>query len=307
MIFYDALLNGLIKSDSTNMSTEENVISLAGSENTLPEVEFSRPSQTQLAWDDFVDGLQKWRVWSMLAYQDIVLRYRRSVLGPLWLTISMAITIYSMGFLYARLMRTELSLYYPFLVGGILSWSLISQIILEATDTLIFSETLIKQIKLPYTLYIHRIVTKNIIIFAHNILVLIPIYIIFHDSVKINLNTLYIIPGLVATYIAGTTYGLLLAMLGARFRDISQVIKSMVQVIFFITPVIWQPSAISAKSQWIVDFNPLYGFIECIREPLLGNAPQANNILSVVIVTLVGILITSKFFTRYRSRIVYWL
>lgn len=289
------------------MSTKENAISLIHNTSSAPEVEFTKPSQLQLARNDFLEGLQKWRAWTMLAYQDIVLRYRRSLLGPLWLTLSMAVTVYSMGFLYARLMRTELSTYYPFLVGGILSWSLISNIILEATDNFIVSETLIKQIKLPYTLYVHRLVTKNIIMFAHNILVLIPIYIIFHDTIKISANTLYLIPGLAAVYIGGVTFGLLLAMLGARFRDISQVIKSLVQVVFFVTPVIWQPSAISAKSQWIVDFNPFYGFIECIREPLLGNAPETKSVLSVIIVTLIGLLITSKIFIRYRARIVYWL
>jgi ABC-type polysaccharide/polyol phosphate export permease len=243
----------------------------------------------------------------MLAYQDIKLRYRRSVLGPFWLTISMAVTVYSMGFLYAKLFHTELSEYYPFLVGGMLAWSLISAIVTDATEGLVVSENLIKQIKLPYTLYVHRIATRNVLIFLHNVVVIIPIMIIFHDTVKVNLNTLLIIPGILYTYVNAVIYGLLLAMIGARYRDIAQVIKSLVQVIFFITPVMWKPGVLSGRSYWIVDYNPFYGFIECIREPLLGRAPTVKNLLSVLVVTVIGLILTSKIFIRYRSRIVYWL
>src|SRR5436190_24289563 len=83
------------------------------------------PNQQQLAWEDLTVGTKKWRIWLTLAYQDIKLRYRRSVLGPFWLTISMAVTVYSMGFLYAHLFHTDLQQYYPFLVAGMLCWTMI--------------------------------------------------------------------------------------------------------------------------------------------------------------------------------------
>lgn len=289
------------------MSIEENVITLTSADSILPELDFPKVSQQQLAWRDVVDGFEKWRIWTMLAYQDIKLRYRRSVLGPFWLTLSMAITVYSMGFLYAKLFRTNLSEYYPFLVAGMLAWSLISSIVIEATDGFILQENLIKQIKLPYTLYIHRLVSRNILIFFHNVFVIIPVIIIFHETVKINWYTLLLIPGLLITYLNGWIYGTLLSMLGSRFRDISQVIRSLVQVVFFITPVMWNPNILTGRSYFFVDYNPFYGFVECIRMPLLGVAPTSKNIISVLIVTITGLLITSKLFIRYRSRIVYWL
>ena len=120
----------------------------------------------------------------MLAYQDIQLRYRRSVLGPFWLTLSMAITAYSMGFLYGHLFHTDLEQYYPFLVAGLLTWGLLSNAVTDLTDTFMLSDSLIKQIKLPYTLYIHRVITRNIIIFFHNSLVMVPIYILLSAAQK---------------------------------------------------------------------------------------------------------------------------
>ena len=156
----------------------------------------SSPNQRQMAIKDLNEGLQKWRLWLTLSYHDIRLRYRRSVLGPLWLTISIAISLYSMGYLYSSLFHQELHAYYPYLVSGMLGWTLISTLVMEYTDGFISYQSLIYQLKLPYTLHIHRIAARNMIVFFHNLLILIPIYILFHDTAKINTCTLLLIPGL---------------------------------------------------------------------------------------------------------------
>jgi lipopolysaccharide transport system permease protein len=264
-------------------------------------------NQKVLAQDDFRDGLRKWRIWMMLSYQDIRLRYRRSVLGPLWLTLSMAITVYSMGYLYGHLFHTNLETYFPFLVGGMISWALISSSITELGDAYAAEEGLIKQIKLPYTLYIHRVISRNIIIFLHTLLVIIPILIIFHQVAKVNLNSLLLVPNLIIFYVNAFTYGILLSMVGARYRDLSQIIKSLVQVIFFVTPVMWNPSLLPQKDHYLVYLNPFYAFVELIRAPLLGQAPEAVIYLMCALVTGLGIFLCKGMFSRYRARIVYWI
>src|SRR3989338_7014101 len=132
------------------MSEKQEAITIAENTYSLDRepIFFPQISKKQLAWDDFKESLQHWRIWLMLAYQDIKLRYRRSVLGPFWITISMAITVYTMGFLYGHLFRSELQTYYPFLVSGMLAWAVISSIVLELTEGFILSEALMKQIKL---------------------------------------------------------------------------------------------------------------------------------------------------------------
>lgn len=268
---------------------------------------FYGQNHTQLALQDMFNGIRIWQTWFMLAYQDIKLRYRRSVLGPFWITISMAITVYTMGYLYSHLFRSDLKTYFPFVTAGMLAWALISSTITDLSDAFITAEGLIKQIKLPYTLYIHRLVIRNIIIFLHNSLVMLPIIIFFHDAIKINFYTLLIIPGLFLFYVNAFFYGLAIAMVGARFRDLSQIIKSLVQVTFFITPVMWSPSILPANKRFIADFNPVYSFIELIRAPLLGAKPVLLNWLLVLIMTVIGAVLSFLIFKRYRSRIVYWL
>lgn len=270
-------------------------------------INFPTRDQKVLAWLDLTEGLKKWRIWLMLGLQDIKLRYRRSVLGPFWITISMAITVYSMGFLYGRLFRADLQYYYPFLVAGMLTWTFIASAITELTDTFIVADGLIKQVKLPYTLYLHRIITRNLLIFFHNTLVMLPIYLLFPAGAKINFYTLLLIPGLTLIYVNALLYGVVLSMIGLRYRDISQIIKSLVTVIFFITPIMWNPLILPQADRIFVWINPFYSFIELIRAPLIGQAPTLLNVGMVLGVTALGCLLASQLFIKYRARLIYWL
>ena len=285
------------------MSTQQDAITLDA---PLP-VAFPQVSPADLARKDISQALSDWRIWLMLSYQDIKLRYRRSLLGPFWITFSTAITAYSMGYLYGHLFHVALEEYYPFLVAGMLSWSLISTVILDMIDGLVNSESLIKQIKLPYTLYIHRIAARNILIFFHNMLVILPVLAIFHHYAKVNANTLLLIPSLFIIYFNSITYGTVLGMIGARYRDVSQIVKSLVQVVFFVTPVMWAPNVLGHGKGYIADLNPFYAYIEIIRQPLIGHLPTMTNVCVVFAMSLLGLLLSFNMLTKYRARIVYWL
>jgi lipopolysaccharide transport system permease protein len=292
------------------MSAELQAEAISTFENTYSDQRttvISGAEQKKLALLDIQDGLHKFRIWTMLAYQDIKLRYRRSVLGPFWITMSMAITVYSMGFLYSHLFHIELANYFPFLVTGMLSWTLISALITELLETFTGSEGLIKQIKLPYSLYIHRVITRNLLIFCHNFIVYIPILVIFHATAQINFYSLFIIPGFLLIYINAVAYGLILAMLGSRYRDLVQVIRSLIQVAFFVTPIMWNPNVLSPHFQHLVKINPFYAFVQLIREPMLGHCPSILVYLMAGGLTFLGIGVCSAMFIKYRSRIVYWL
>lgn len=259
----------------------------------------------QLAIDDVVTAIKSWQIWLLLSWQDIKLRYRRSQLGPFWITISMAVTIYTMGFLYGHIFKMNLQEYFPYLTGGMLTWALISSLLNESTSTFMEAESYIKQIKLPYTTYILRMTTRNVIIFLHNIVIIIPLIFIFH--LPVNWNTLFIIPGLLLIAFNGIIYGYILAMLGARFRDFGQLVASLIQVIFFMTPIIWRADQIPQQYRIIVSINPVSHFIDLIRQPILGQMPSLDSLSYVSLVTLVGFLIASYCFCKVRHRIIYWL
>jgi len=262
-------------------------------------------SKYRLAANDIYEGLKKWRIWLLLAWQDTKLRYRRSALGPFWITLSMAVTIYTMGLLYGQLFKMDLPHYYPFLAAGLLSWSLISSLLMEGGSIFLEAEHFIKQAKQPYSVFVFRTVTKCFIFFFHNILVLVPIILFF--DVKLNVHTLFIGLSLVIIWINGVIYSVIFAILGTRFRDIVQVINSLIQVIFFLTPIIWLPSVLPEKYQYIIHLNPFAQFMQLLRNPLLGSFPSSYTLVFITLVTLLGCFVAFVVFARYRARIPYWL
>jgi lipopolysaccharide transport system permease protein len=263
-------------------------------------------TKTKLAFQDLVNGMTLWRIWLLLSWQDIRLRYRRSQLGPFWLTLSMAVTIYSLGFLYARLFKMDLKVYFPFLAAGLLSWSLIVGIINESTNAFIDASGYLKQIKLPYLVFVLRVVIRNIIIFLHNILAFLPI--LFFAHIPFGFGTFFaLLVGLLVIIVTGTIYGLILAMLGSRYRDIAPVISSLTQVIFFLTPVMWMPKILPEKYQFIVKFNPFAQFIDLIRSPLMGMWPTSYTYFIAALFISFGLCLMFYLFSRSRHRIIYWL
>lgn len=279
----------------------------ANSQHEERDIIFLPTDSKKLSWLDLKEGLQTWQIWTILASQDIKLRYKRSVLGPLWITLSMAVMVYSMGFIYSQLFKADIQQYYPFLVAGMISWTFLSSLILDFSEGFLGGHGLIKQIKLPYSLHIHRIIARNLLILFHNLIIMIPVFVIFHKGAPINLHTLFLIPALAIIYLSSLFFGLAIAMICARYRDIAPLIKSTMQVIFFITPVMWSPGDLIGRQHLIVDLNPLYAYLELIREPLLGNLPSLSNVIVVLGTTLAGFLLSFYLLTHYRKRIIYWL
>ena len=266
---------------------------------------FSAPSRYRLALRDIKQGIQNWPIWILLGWQDIRLRYRRSSLGPFWITISMAITIYTMGFLYGHLFKVDLRNYYPFLAAGMLTWNLMNLLIIDGTNAFIDAENYLKQMKLPYIVFSLRVVWRSFIIFAHNIVVIIPIIILFH--IHLDWSVFMLLPGLMIIALSGICYGFILAMIGARFRDVSQIITSLMQVAFFLTPIMWNPNALPPRYDWVVMFNPFAHFVDLVRAPLTGNFPSTSSLIFTLLTTAIGFIAAFWLFRRVRHRIIYWL
>lgn len=266
---------------------------------------FTIKKNFMLALNDIQDGLASWRIWLLLSWQDIRLRYRRSTLGPFWITLSMGITIFTMGFLYAKLFHIDVNQYFPFLAVGMLIWSLISTSIIEGTQIFVSSEHFLKQMKQPYSSFIFRVVARNLIIFLHNMLIFIPLVYFLH--IQLHWVSLFSIVGLLLIVINAVSFGAILAIFGTRFRDITQVINSLIQVVFFLTPIMWSPTILPDRYHFTVDFNPVAQFIELVRNPLLGTMPSTYTILSALFVTVVGLIFAFIVFARFRARITYWL
>ncbi|MGH8399301.1 MAG: ABC transporter permease, partial [Gammaproteobacteria bacterium] len=261
-------------------------------------------SQTELAYIDIIEGALAWRLWGSLGWQDIKQRYRRSKIGPFWVTISMGMMIGGMGFLYADLFHTDVHSYLPFLTVGMILWGLIGPLANENCTAFIDGEGIIKQVKLPLSVHVYRVIWRNLIIFGHNFVIFIPVAVIF--KIWPGWSILMAIPALLLVCINGVWVGLLWGVISARFRDVPQIIGSLMQIVFFMTPIMWFPSAL-AGHQWLLKANPFYVFVAMVRQPLLGGGASIHLWPWALAVTASGWALAFLLYRRCRWRIAYWL
>lgn len=253
---------------------------------------------------DVVDGLAAWRLWGRMGWNDILQRYRRSMLGPFWLTASTAIMVIALGVLYSELFNTPIHDFLPFLCVGLLVWNFLSTFLTEGGVIFTASESYIKQIRLPYSVYVYRSAWSKLIIFAHNFVIYFGVMIYF--QIWPGSVALLAIPAIMLVAFNGALVTVSIGILSARFRDIPLLIASVVQIIFFITPIMWKPALLSQRSV-IVDVNPFYHMVEIVRAPLLGQIPATFNYAVVLLVTMINFCVAAAVFTRFRSRIAYWI
>ena len=261
------------------------------------------------AWrarNDLIEGLKRWPVWSSLAWHDIRIRYIRTMLGPLWITVSMAVFVFALGFVFSRIFNTDIHEYVPFLTAGYLVWGLISGILLESSTTFALAAPIIMSVSAPYSMHVYRAVLRQLIIFGHNALVFIGVVMLI--GVPVTPATLLFFPALALLCVVLAWMNLVVALVGVRFRDLQPIITSVLQLVFFLTPLMWDRGLLSGKAHplW-VDANPFYHLVDIVRAPLLGKVPSLLTVVSVLAMAIVGWYLTYLLYVRFRRRVPYWL
>jgi len=260
--------------------------------------------QVKRAIADLVGGVLSYHVWATLGWQDIKQRYRRSVLGPFWLTISTGVMVAGIGLLYARILHQDTKDYIPYLAIGLVVWNFVAALINESCEAFIAADQIIKQIKLPLTSHVSRVIWRNMIMFGHNAVILLVVELIYRKGSL--LSVVLVLPGLLLILLNGLWVCLLLGVLCARFRDIPQIIANLVQVMFFMTPIMWQFGVLGKRS-YLAEWNPFFHAIELVRAPLLSAAYPVNSLVFMCLMFAIGFPLSLALFTRFRARVPYWV
>jgi lipopolysaccharide transport system permease protein len=264
-----------------------------------------RKREWALAFKDIRTGLSMWRIWWILGSGDIRQRYSRSRFGQLWITVSMAVFVLAIGFVYSVLFHQDLRDYLPYLATNVVIWFLISGIVTDSTTTFSQAESFLRQEAMPKTVFVMRVLLRNFLTFGHNIIIIPLVFIIFG---KMPSWTWLLVPvGLLLIAIAGVLTSLLLGLLCTRFRDLPQVIANCLQIAFFITPVTWPLTAAGSRANLIVGFNPFAAFLRITSEPLHGQVPGLATYAATLVVVTVLALLSLPLFARFRARIIYYL
>lgn len=257
-----------------------------------------------LAFRDFSKAVLQYRVWLHLGWTEVKQRYRRSVIGPWWISLSMLIFIAMMGIVFSRLFHQALDEYIPFFTAGYLFWTFISSSIIESAEIFKSNGGFIKQVSLPFHLYVFKHLVRQVICLAHNAVVYLLVCVFF----KVNPGwvSLLAIPGLCLLLLNVYWICFLMALVCLRFRDMIPIISSCVQIAFFVTPISWMPKLLD-KNPALLKYNPLVYLLDVVRSPLLGSLPSLMSCIVTSAMAFSGIVISFVIFAQVRKRIVYWV
>jgi ABC-2 type transport system permease protein len=286
------------------------------------------------AFLDLRQGIAMRELWAHLGWQDIKQRYRRSVIGPLWITISMGVTAVGLGVLYAVLFGNPIDTYLPYVTVGFIVWGFINGCLTEGMTAFISNEGLIKHLPAPLSVYALRTVWRQILMLAHNMVIYVIMLAIFFRFLDQNNYTLSgnacgaagagicnpgigwwslgAIPGFLLIALNGVWLTLLLGIISTRYRDIPQVINSLIQLLFYLTPIVWSPDTFLAQpgrgwAKALFQLNPLYHFVQVFRAPLIGGHLDWWSWAVVGGITIVGWALALVAMRNYRARVSYWV
>ena len=261
--------------------------------------------RTGLLLQDILEGARLWRLALTLGWLDIKLRYRGSLLGPFWLTLSTGAMVAALGVLYSTLFKTNTAEYIPFFALSQVLWVFLSSVILEGCTCFTQSEGVIRSVRMPFFVHSIRSLVRNALVLAHNVLVIVVVFAFYR--IWPGWHALLALPGLVLWTIDGLAVAMLLGAVCARFRDIPPIIASLITIAFFVTPVIWQPKQIDKSLNWLLVGNPFFDLLEIVRAPLLGTVAGSHIWIAAIAFSVALCVVAWVGFGRARARIAFWM
>ena len=276
----------------------------AAPKDVAPIIRITAEAVPEQAFADLLNGARLYELWIRFAFHDIRQRFRRSVLGPFWLTISMGIMIGAMGLLFSTLFNQNVSQTLPYIAIGFIFWGLLTSCINEGTSMFIASESYIRNVPTPLSVYFYRMMARNVMIWFFNMAIYFAMLIPF--QIMPGWSGLLFVPGFILFLINVAWISLAAGVLCTRYRDIPQVIANVIQVLFFLTPIFWSPETLPNRPAFVVS-NPFYHLIEIVRAPLLGGVAPLMSWVFCIGMAVAGLGFTCWLYRRAHARIAYWV
>ncbi len=264
------------------------------------------PQRAAVAWADLAKTASLWQlVWALSVF-DIRLRYRGSVLGPFWLTLSTAVMVAALGVLYSQLFHIALTEYLPFISLSLVLWTFMSTIVGEGCLCFTSQDSGLRAMRMPLALHAARVVIRNLFVLGHNIIVIVLVFLIMRQMpgrfifLEIPAFSLWLIDGFAACLILG--------VLCARFRDVPPIVASLMQVAFFISPVIWSPALMQHRGRIFLEtWNPFFDLLDIIRGPLLNTSISGTIWMVACLYSVLLVMAAGIIFVQFRPRVSYWI
>ncbi|ADG96875.1 ABC-2 type transporter [Segniliparus rotundus DSM 44985] len=264
------------------------------------------------AWDDLRRGVEGRELWLQLGWQDIKQRYRRSVLGPFWITISTGTIAICLALLYSMLLGQDLRDFLPHVTVGLIIWNLIQNSVEEGSEVFIVNEGLIKQLPAPISIHIYRLIWRQALLMAHNLVIYVILIAVFPPR-HWSWSMLLAFPALALLLLNAVWVAMVAGVVATRFRDVVPMVSNITQLLFYLTPIVWTTQGLTkqggavARRARLVEINPLYHYVDILRAPMIGAPQAAYHWWIVIALTAAGFGCMLVVMRQYRSRVAYWV
>lgn len=235
----------------------------------------------------------------IFAWRDIKVRYKQTAVGILWAILQPILTVAIFSFFFGKLANIPSDgIPYPvFAFVGIVFWNYFSISLTGSSNTLIENENIIKKVYFPrLILPMASAITPLIdLIIALLVLMVMMLYYGFFPT----FYSLLLLPILfIISFLASSGLGLFLASINLKYRDVRYALPFFIQILMYLTPVIYPSSIVGEKYQWILALNPMTGIIEAARASFFGVNPINFQLLLIS----VGISIALFLFGVFRFK-----
>jgi len=272
-------------------------------------VESSLRAQVRASADDFARAWKDRQPWLIAAVVAIGNKYRRTILGPWWATLTTLMFVFGLAILRIGLSGGDLREAIPYVGLGFIGFTLISGGVLSGMNAYISAGQQLATSRQPYSAYVLRANTQQVLDFFHDAVVILLLVVLF--AIPVTLMWGWSIVALVLIVASSVGVGLWLGPLAARYRDVGPFVTALMRLMFFLTPIFWSVDELEATGRaWLAWINPLTYQLLAFRDPILGQVHPSAPIapMTMAAILAVGNLILGLIvFTRYRARIPYWV
>ncbi|HEY4374140.1 MAG TPA: ABC transporter permease [Burkholderiales bacterium] len=272
----------------------------------MHEVPVILSSQSGLlaGWRECAAGLANWRIVHLEGSAVLRRRYARSMFGQFWLTLSTAASIVILGGVWTLLWKQPAREIFAYIAVSMILWNFMSTLVTEGAGVFVASAHSLTNQGLAASTYVYALLYRNMLILAHDAVV-IAVVLAVHGGV--GAGALLFLPGFALALVAGFCVSYLAGMLCARYRDMILFTSTLMQLMFYVTPVLWKRDFLPPRFEWIAHANPFAAFLAIMRDPLLGLAPEPAAWAYALACAAGLVLVTLLVAGAVRRRLIYWL
>ena len=239
----------------------------------------------------------------IFAWRDIKVRYKQTLLGILWVIFQPITSTFIFTIFFGNLAKIPSGKlpYSLFVLSGLVFWNFFSTSLSHASDSMVANENIIKKVYFPKIILPLSSVVVSFVDFIINMIILI-IYATILGYMP-NIWSLVVFPiAILVSAVTASGLGLFLASFNVKYRDVRHILPFFIQILLFLTPVIYPLSIVSEQNKLIMALNPMSSVIESVRMVFYNELLISPRLILISLISSVSIFIGGIWYFKQTER-----